>query len=137
MQRANSLDVELLELDRRWDRGARGSVVDVLPQLAEMGFLNIILPSEFGGLGCGYRTYAAIMHEISYASPSTAVTLSVHNMVGYVLHGFAPDHVRAACLLDWGGADHFGAFAISEANAGSDPSASRTRACARRRRLRP
>ena len=118
---------ELLERDRQWDRG-QGSVADVLPLLADMGFLNIILPEDVGGLGCTYRTYAAILHEISYAAPSAMVTVSVHNMVGHILHAFAPECLRAECLDGWGQVDHFGAFAISEANAGSDPSASRTRA---------
>lgn len=118
---------ELLERDRRWDKG-EGSVNDVLPMLADMGFLNILLPEDVGGLGCDHQTYAGIMHELSYASPSTAVTISVHNMVGHVLNGFAPRHVRDSCLRQWSRVENFGAFAISEANAGSDPSASRTRA---------
>jgi alkylation response protein AidB-like acyl-CoA dehydrogenase len=118
---------ELLERDRQWDRGA-GDVAEVLPALAEMGFLNIVLPEALGGLGCGYGTYARIIHEIAYASPSAAVTLAVHNMAGHVLNGFAPDHLRDKLLPHWGEAANFGAFAISEAGAGSDPSASRTKA---------
>jgi len=118
---------ELLERDREWDRG-KGNVDDVLPTLAEMGLLNIVLPEDTGGLNCDYRTYASILHEVSYASPSTAVTLSVHNMVGHVLHLFAPPERREEWLASWNEVESFGAFAISEAGAGSDPSASRTRA---------
>ncbi|HRX84559.1 MAG TPA: acyl-CoA dehydrogenase family protein [Phycisphaerae bacterium] len=118
---------ELQDRDRRWDRG-EGTVVEVLPTLAEMGFFNIVLPESCGGLGCGYDTYAAIIHEIAYASPSAAVTLCVHNMVGHVLNLFAPAHLRETLLPHWGEPESFGAFAISEAGAGSDPSASRTRA---------
>jgi len=118
---------ELVELDRRWDRGD-GDVVEVLPALADMGFFNIILPEEVGGLGCSYRAYAAIIHEIAYASPSAAVTLCVHNMAGHVLSLFAPAHVRTTLLPQWSRPENFAAFAISEAGAGSDPSAARTRA---------
>jgi len=118
---------ELLERDRRWDRG-QGSVVDVLPALAEMGFFSIVLPEEDGGLGCGYGAYASIIHEIAYASPSAAVTLCVHNMVGHVLGLFAPPHLRKTLLSRWDEPDNLAAFAISEAAAGSDPSAARTRA---------
>jgi hypothetical protein len=118
---------ELLEQDRRWDRGD-GNVVEVLPVLAEMGFFNLVLPESCGGLGCTYRTYAAIIHEISYASPSAAVTLLVQNMAGHVLGLFAPPHLRDSLLPHWGQPENLAAFAISEAAAGSDPSASRTRA---------
>lgn len=116
---------ELVDLDRKWDRG-EGSVADILQILAEMGFLNMILPEEVGGLNCGYLTYSRILHEISYASPSTAVTLGVHNMVGMVLSQYAPAPHRERWLREWGTVGSFGAFAISEANAGSDPASSRT-----------
>lgn len=118
---------ELLDRDRGWDRG-EGTVVEVLPTLADMGFFNIVLPEHCGGLGCGYGTYAAIIHEIAYASASAAVTLCVHNMAGLVLNLFAPQHLREALLPHWGEPANFGAFAISEAGAGSDPSSARTRA---------
>lgn len=118
---------ELVDLDRQWDQG-HGSVADILLTLADMGFLSMLLPEEVGGLDCGYLTYSRILHEISYASPSTAVTLGVHNMVGLVLAQFAPLPHRERWMRGWATVDSFGAFAISEANAGSDPGSSRTHA---------
>ena len=75
---------ELLPRDRKWDQG-ESSVNEVLPLLSEMGLMNLAIPEELSGVGCDYCTYASILHEVSYASPSTAVTLSVHNMVGKIL----------------------------------------------------
>jgi alkylation response protein AidB-like acyl-CoA dehydrogenase len=118
---------ELLERDRQWDQG-QGCVADVLPTLAEMGFMAMVLPEDLGGLNCSYRTYAGIIHEIAYASPSTSVTLSVHNMVGQVLAQFGPKKHRKAWLSGWGEVENFAAFAVSESSAGSDVSAARTRA---------
>lgn len=118
---------ELLERDRRWDETDE-TVVEVLPTLAEMGFLNICIPQELGGLGCSYETYVRILHEISYASPSTAVTLSVHNMVGNMLDSWAREPKRSEWLNRWGDTESFAAFAVSEASAGSDPSACTTKA---------
>lgn len=93
-----------------------------------MGILNLMTPEEVGGLGCSYRTYSAILQEIAYASPSTAVTISVHNMVGLVVDRFADSGLRRIWLEHWGDCKNFGAFAISEANAGSDPGASLAKA---------
>lgn len=118
---------ELLERDRKWDR-LDGSVTEILPKLAEMGMFNLMTPEDIGGLGCSYRTYSAILQEIAYASPSTAVTISVHNMVGLVVDRFADPSLRRTWLEHWGDSKNFGAFAISEANAGSDPGASLTKA---------
>ncbi len=118
---------ELLPRDRAWDKG-EGSVTDVLPALADMGFLSLELPEEIGGLNCSYRGYAAILHEISYASPSAAVTIAVHNMVGRVLAKYTPPDKRSSWLEGLRSAENLAAFAISESHAGSDPSAARTRA---------
>ncbi|MFQ5413538.1 MAG: acyl-CoA dehydrogenase family protein [Phycisphaerae bacterium] len=118
---------ELLPRDPAWDT-EHGSVIDVLPTLAEMGFLNLCIPPELGGLGCAFSTYASIIHELSYASPSVAVTVAVHSMVGRILNEFAAEPLRTAVLSKWGEPADLAAFAISEANAGSDPGASRTEA---------
>jgi len=116
---------ELLDRDRAWDDD-ESSMAEMLPQLAEMGFMNLCIPEELEGLGCSYRLYADILHEIAYASPSTAVALAVHNMVGKILVEYASPSMRSEWLTQWGKAESFAAFAISEAGAGSDPAASKT-----------
>ncbi len=113
---------ELLPLDRKWDAG-ESSIGEVLPALAKMGFLNLVIPEELSGLGCSYATYAAILHEIAVCSPSAAVAISVHSMVGSILNECATEDVRVGCLPTWGSADNFAAFALSEAGAGSDAKA--------------
>ncbi|HEY3243258.1 MAG TPA: acyl-CoA dehydrogenase family protein [Phycisphaerae bacterium] len=118
---------ELLPLDRACDLHEI-SIAQALPRLAEMGLLNLCLPENVGGLACSLQTYARIIHEVSYASPSAAVTLSVHNMVGDILARHAPEPQRTHWLSRWGEADSLSAFAISEAGAGSDASSARTRA---------
>jgi hypothetical protein len=118
---------ELLPLDRQWDIDET-SVHVILPQLAEMGLLNIVVPEELGGLGCSYRTYAAILHEISYASPSVAVTIAVHNMVGKILGKQAREPLRGEWVNRWGTPDSFAAFALTEAEAGSDAAGAKTAA---------
>ena len=118
---------ELLPLDRRWDT-SDGSVSDILPQLGEMGLLNLCIPESLGGVGCPYRVYAAILHEIATCSPSTAVTISVHSMVGGVINKCATEPLRSEWLSNWGNPAHFAAFALSEAGAGSDVASTKTTA---------
>lgn len=110
---------ELLPLDRRWDEH-ESSVVEVLPKLAEMGLLSLLVPEELNGLGCSYSTYAAIIHELAVYSPSTAVTVAVHTLVGSILNRYAPEPLRTEWLSHWGSAENLAAFALSEAGAGSD-----------------
>jgi len=118
---------ELLDADRRWDR-LEASLIDSLPAVADMGLMSLLLPEENGGLACSMRTYAAIIAELAYASPSMAVTIGVHSMVGKILFKFAQDEPKAQWLSELGKADMLAAFAISEADAGSDPSSAKARA---------
>jgi alkylation response protein AidB-like acyl-CoA dehydrogenase len=101
---------ELFPLDRKWDLD-ESSVAEALPKLSEMGLLNLLIPAEAGGLSCDYRTFAAIIHELAFWSPSTAVTVSVHNMVGRIVRQFVSEPLRTELLSHWGTPQSFGAFA--------------------------
>lgn len=118
---------ELLPLDRAWDRGD-GCIDDVLPRLAEMGLMNLVVPVSEGGLGCAYHTYAAILHELAVSSPATAVTIGVHSQVGDILERFAGAAIHRDILTHWGSAEHFAAFCLTEAGAGSDAAGAKTSA---------
>lgn len=118
---------ELLEADRRCDKD-ESSMYEMLPSVAEMGLMNLLVPEELGGLGCSKRVYAAIIEELAYASPSMAVMVSVHSMTGKIMDLFGQEEPRRAWLSDYGRAESLGAFAISEADAGSDVAAATTSA---------
>lgn len=118
---------ELLPLDRKCD-GDESSVMEILPAVAEMGLMTIFLPEELGGLGCPYRVYASIMHEIAAFSPSTAVTISVHSLTGNVILKSMAEPKRTEWLSNWGDPAHLAAFALSEAGAGSDAAAAKVAA---------
>jgi len=113
---------ELLPLDRACDLD-ESSVAAVLPKLSEIGFLNLLVPEILGGVGCAYRTYAAILHEVSVWSPSVGVTIAVHSLVGGIVNRFVREPLRSTWLSAWGEPSSFAAFAVSEAGAGSDAAA--------------
>ena len=118
---------ELLPVDRRCDKD-ESSVTELLPQLGEMGFLNLCFPEELNGLGCPCRVYAAILHEIAAWSPSTCVTISVHHLAGNILQHHLQEPMRTKWLSAWGEPSSFAAFALSEADAGSDAGAAKASA---------
>lgn len=118
---------ELLPLDRACDR-TESPITDVLPKLSEMGFLNLTIPEDLNGLGCPYRVYAAILHELACWSPSTAVTVSVHLLTGSIINKRMSEPLRSEWLSHWGDVENFAAFALTEAGAGSDAGAAATTA---------
>lgn len=118
---------QLLEADRRWDVD-ESSVYELLPAVAEMGLLSLSAPEEYGGMECDVGTYSAIIRELAYASPSMSVTISVHSMTTRILSHFASEEWKKKWMADSGSAESLMAFAISEADAGSDIASVQTRA---------
>jgi alkylation response protein AidB-like acyl-CoA dehydrogenase len=102
---------------------------EVLSGLAGLGLMAINVPADVGGSGAGAVAYALAVQEVARACASTAVAMSVTNMVGETLARFgAASLAPRYCPRLAGGAHGLGAFALSEAGAGSDAGALRTTA---------
>src|SRR6185312_12167604 len=96
--------------------------------LGELGFLGMPYPEEVGGAGQPYEVYLQALEEISAAWASVGVGLSVHVMSCYPLAGFGTAEQRETWLGEMLAGDLLGGYCLSEADAGSDPAAMRTRA---------
>ncbi|MBL8880049.1 MAG: acyl-CoA dehydrogenase family protein [Phycisphaerales bacterium] len=118
---------ELIDLDRRCDREESSCCVE-FQRFCEMGLTGLRIPESFGGLDCPAVTYAHLIRELAYASPSVAVTLGVHNMVGEIIAKYAHEPLRSELLPKLVEPDNLTGFAISEPDAGSDTAAAKTRA---------
>jgi alkylation response protein AidB-like acyl-CoA dehydrogenase len=101
---------------------------DVFRTLGELGFLGMPYPEEVGGAGQPYEVYLQALEEISAAWASVGVGLSVHVMSCYPLADFGTTEQRDAWLGEMTAGDLLGGYCLSEADAGSDPGAMRTRA---------
>jgi alkylation response protein AidB-like acyl-CoA dehydrogenase len=102
---------------------------EILRGLADLGLTAIALSPELGGAGAGAIAYALAIEEIARACASTAVMTSVTNMVGETIARFGTDaQKRRHCPKLASGEHILGSFALSEADAGSDPGGMRTTA---------
>jgi hypothetical protein len=101
---------------------------DVFRTLGELGFLGMPYPEEVGGAGQTYEVYLQALEEISAAWASVGVGLSVHVMSCYPLATFGSAAQQERWLGEMLAGDLLGGYALSEAEAGSDPGAMRTRA---------
>jgi len=101
---------------------------DVFRTLGGLGFLGMPYPEELGGSGQPYEVYLQALEEIAAAWASVGVGLSVHVMSCYPLAGFGTDEQRGRLLGEMLAGDLLGGYCLSEAEAGSDPAAMRTRA---------
>jgi alkylation response protein AidB-like acyl-CoA dehydrogenase len=112
----------------RWDREACFPVA-VARRLGELGFLGMLLPERYDGLGLDTTSYLLALEEIAAADASTAVLMSVHNSLPtqMLLH-FGSDEQRERYLRPMARGEMIGAFALSEPEAGSDASSLRCQA---------
>jgi alkylation response protein AidB-like acyl-CoA dehydrogenase len=92
----------------------------IFPQLAELGLTGLLVPEELGGTPMSRLTGSLIYEEIGRADMSTGVWLSVHNMVTGLIQRFGDDEQRTRWVPYMAGGELLGAFALSEAHAGSD-----------------
>jgi isovaleryl-CoA dehydrogenase len=99
------------------------------PQLGTLGVLGITVEEEWGGAGLGYLAHCVAMEEISRASGAVGLSYGAHSnlCVNQIRrNGNAEQKARYLPRLISG--EHVGALAMSEAGAGSDVVAMRTRA---------
>jgi alkylation response protein AidB-like acyl-CoA dehydrogenase len=101
----------------------------VFTELAARGLMAVNLPRETGGSEAGVVAYALAMKAVAAGCAATAVTMAVTNMVGEVIYAFGTEAQRTRYCPALAGGE-LGAFALSEAGAGSDPGGMRTRAVA-------
>jgi alkylation response protein AidB-like acyl-CoA dehydrogenase len=96
--------------------------------LGAAGLLSLPYPEEFGGGAQPYEVYLQVLEEIAGAWASAGVGTSVHALSCFGLFTAGTDEQKQAWLPDMLSGDQLGAYCLSEAHAGSDPAAMRTRA---------
>ena len=102
---------------------------ELVQRMAELGFLGIAVPEEWGGSGLDNVSYALAMEEISRACASTGVIMSVNNsLVCDPIYRFGTDAQKERWLKPLAAGQLLGCFALSEPEAGSDAAAQRTTA---------
>lgn len=100
-----------------------------LKQLAELGFMGLNISAQHGGSEAGVVAFSLAVTEIARACASTAVTMSVTNMVAEVIQTLANDEQKQKYLPKLCSGEYSaGSFCLSEAGAGSDPAGMKTRA---------
>ncbi len=102
---------------------------ETLEKLAQMGFMGLCVPEEYGGAGADFLSYALLIEEISRADAGVGVTLAVHTSAGtlpIVMYGDADQ--KARWVPDLAQGNKIGSFALTEPTTGSDASAIQTTA---------
>lgn len=91
--------------------------------------MGIPIPEKFGGAGMDFSSYIRVIHELSKVSATVGVILSVHTSVGTnpILY-FGTEEQKQKYIPKLASGEYLGAFALTEANSGSDASGLKTTA---------
>jgi alkylation response protein AidB-like acyl-CoA dehydrogenase len=111
-----------------WDREHRFPA-GVYEKLADLGLMGVCVPEEYGGAGADFVAYMLVLEELSRGDAGVGVTVAVHtSAVTLPLLRFGTEEQRARFVPPLARGDLIGAFALTEAESGSDAGALRTTA---------
>ncbi len=100
---------------------------ELIDKMAELGFLGISFPVEYGGAGMGEMGYCIMQEEIGRGCASTATFIGAHQSIGASgIHMFGTEEQKKKYLVPLAEGKKIGAYALTEPNAGSDAFASET-----------
>lgn len=103
-----------------WDE-AQIFPIDLMKQLGQQGFLGVLVPEEYGGAGLGYHEYVAVIDEIAQVCGSIGLSVAAHNSLctNHILQ-FGSENQKQQYLPQLASGNFIGAWALTEANTGSD-----------------
>lgn len=103
--------------------------LDIFKQLSEMGMMGLPFPEEYDGAGADTISFAIVTEELSRACASTGITYSAHiSLGGAPLNLFGTEEQKQRYLTPICTGESFGAFGLTEPNAGSDAGGTETTA---------
>lgn len=100
----------------------------IIRKLGELGLYGMMVPESYGGSAAGAVSYSLALQELAFSCASVAVTLSVTNLSTEPILKFGSDEQKRKFLIPLASGEHVGAFALTEPEAGSDPSSLATSA---------
>lgn len=103
--------------------------LEIFRQLSQMGIMGLPFSEEYGGAGADTISFAIVTEELSRVCASTGITYSAHiSLGGAPLYLFGTEEQKQKYLVPICTGESFGAFGLTEPNAGSDAGGTETTA---------
>lgn len=102
---------------------------EVFRKLGDLGYLGIVIPTEYDGAGMGYMEYALVVEEVARGCPAIALGVAAHNglCTGHI-YRFGSEELRRKYIPRLATGGTMGAWGLTEPSAGSDAGGTRTTA---------
>jgi butyryl-CoA dehydrogenase len=103
--------------------------LETVTKMARYGLLGVPFPSNVGGAGGDYISYAITVEELSRCCASTGVICSAHtSLCEWPIYAWGNEEQIDRYIPDLASGRKLGAFGLTEANAGTDAGGQQTRA---------
>jgi glutaryl-CoA dehydrogenase len=101
----------------------------IFAEMGALGLLGATIPEEYGGAGASYVAYGLIAREVERVDSGYRSMMSVQSsLVMHPIHAYGTEAQKRKYLPKLARGEAIGCFGLTEADAGSDPGAMRTRA---------
>jgi len=100
---------------------------ELRPKLAELGLMGVVFPESYGGSAMGYVEYATIIEELGRVCGSVGLSVAAHNsLCSNHIYMFGNEEQKQKYLVPLVTGESFGAWGLTESQAGSDSAGTRT-----------
>ncbi len=123
------MDKEVWPYKTRFEQKDYGFTVEIMDKLANMGLLSVAVPEQYGGLGMDFITTLLICDYVSGCTGSLATAFGAHTGIGtlpILLYG--NDAQKEKYLPKLATGEWYGAYCLTEPEAGSDANSGKTKA---------
>lgn len=94
---------------------------EIYKQLADLGYLAMLLPEEYGGSNLDFVSYICAMEEFAKACAALEISLSVHNsLVCSAILKFGTEEQKKKYLPSLARGEKIGAYSLTEPGSGTD-----------------
>jgi alkylation response protein AidB-like acyl-CoA dehydrogenase len=102
---------------------------EALAHLAQLGFMGVLIPAEYGGSGLGYLEYVTVVEELSRVDGSIGISVAAHNSLCTAhIFEFGTEEQRRRFIVPLAKGEKIGAWSLTEPEAGSDAGGTQTTA---------
>ncbi|SDE05642.1 acyl-CoA dehydrogenase family protein [Riemerella columbipharyngis] len=123
------IDKKVVPNKERFEKKDYAFTEECMKEIGDLGFLGIAVPEEYGGLGMGYISTLLACDYLSGATGSLATAYGAHTGIGtlpILLYG--TEEQKKKYLPDLAAGNKFGAYCLTEPDAGSDANSGKTKA---------
>ncbi len=99
------------------------ALVDIMKQL---GLFGATIPTDYGGLGLSFSTYARIIEELSRGWMSLSGVINSHLIMAFIIANAGTAEQKSRLLPGMAAGEKRGGLALTEPHAGSDVQSIRT-----------